>query len=349
MSSFLPEKLFTKYTLTAFFLVCALGALVIGFTFQRQIKSAIDQIVPICDFEYVAYNTISQEDLIHKDIDTLEKSFSDLRKMRVQTVIQPFSDETSKDEWGWFLDVAKRNEFKVIPIFLPGQETIPVLRNGNFSLGKIGQFLDLYRQHSALYAIGVLEYPYHPTKYQGQMTQESIQLLYKQIKQLAPSVPVYVNFGLLGADAVYLGEPIKNAMCDICAIGDSQFKLTDQGNTYEKDVFMSTNFSVRHALSKNSSNSKLWVNAQTFGATQSYYFMPSPDELEDVVRLALSPGFQSEYPLSAVVFQYWAPLYDTESEVGQMTLNGDSQRPHREMLLGLYSQIQSSCSKKLNF
>lgn len=236
-----------------------------------------------------------------------------LKTLGINIVIQLFSSQTTLYDWQTFLDVAAQEDIAIIAGFA---DAPPVWNGTQFDLGVNEALLKALQKHPALYAYLILDDPFGP-KYTGVMVSERLQLLYRQVKSVAPNVRVMVQFGRTISKAEQERNPrnaFKAGMCDICVIGATEFRNLGDGNKFRRDDLILNHTLARTVIKREDPKTQIWTLLQAFGAVarigndeSSTYYMPSADELKQMLDTLGLLDSQTKIKSDGYLWQQWAP------------------------------------------
>lgn len=236
-----------------------------------------------------------------------------LKALGINSVIQLFAPQTTLYDWQTFLDVAAQEEIAIIAGFA---DAPPVWNGTQFDLGMNEAFLKALQKHPALYAYLIVDDPFGP-KYGNVITTERLQLLYRQVKSVAPNTRVIVQFGRTISKAELERNPrsaFKTGMCDICVIGATEFRNLGDGNKFRRDDLILNHTLARAVIKRENPKAQIWTMLQTFGAVarsgnaeSSTYYMPSADELRQLLDTLGLLDTQTKVKSDGYVWQQWAP------------------------------------------
>ncbi|MEW5989603.1 MAG: hypothetical protein AB1791_23490 [Chloroflexota bacterium] len=252
----------------------------------------------------------------------IRAQFQAIKQLGIDVAGQSFSDRSTPADWQAYLDAAEAEGLGVLPVFF---DAPPAWDGNTWDLGVNGEFLAAMKDHPALYAIFIIDEPFHREKHRG-VTTAALRQLYDQVKSIAPNVPVAVQFSREITDAEQENDrrhAFKSGLCDICIISALEFRNYGLGNRLDEDTLVENQSVSRMVISREAPQAQIWTTAQVFGAARttssggsgSSYFMPSAEQLQQMVDLLLSAEVQSHGRLSGIVWQQWAHL-----AAGQLTL-----------------------------
>jgi len=269
------------------------------------------------------------------NINAVRAQFSTLKSLGFNTVAQSFAGNTSAYDWLAYLQVAEQENLAVIAAFT---ETPLTWQDSHFELGIREAFLRVAQNQAAFYALVVAHDPFNP-KHGGMFTTERLRVLYQQIKIVAPAARVLVLY----QDS--LGKPeltnnpntiFKSGQCDVCVITGCAFRNTGDGNRFRRDTLLAQQRLARTVIKREDPRAQLWTTAQVLGATTrlpqdetSWYYMPAPDELQQMVDVLWSAELQQRGKLDGVIWAEWA--WDWQSRpIIQGTLGSPEYGAQRE-------------------
>lgn len=278
--------------------------------------------LPPAEFTSVMGLVMRPEEAQAANVAAIRAQFQIIKQLGVGVAGQSFSDRSTEADWQAYLDAAEAEGLGVLPVFFDA----PPAWDGNaWDLGINGAFLTAMKDHPALYAIFIMDEPFHREKHRG-VTTAALQQLYQQVKGIAPNVPVAVQFSREITDAEQENDrrhAFKSGLCDICIISALEFRNYGLGNRLDEDTLMENQSVSRLVISREAPQAQIWTTVQVFGAARttssggsgSSYFMPSAEQLQQMLDLLLSAEVQSNGRLSGIVWQQWAHL-----AAGQLTL-----------------------------
>lgn len=286
-------------------------------------------------FPFVAAMPVPMDRANAANIGGIRLQFSALKALGFNAVAQSFAPTTNAYDWLAYLQAAEQDNLAVIATF---NNAPPVWKESRFDLGINEAFLRAAQTQPSLYAFAIIDDPYNP-KFNGVISTERLRALYRQVKDLAPNVRVMVTFNKSLARAETENNPnftFKSGQCDICVISASEFRNTGDGNRFRRDDLLAQQRSARAVIKREDPRAQLWTNAQVFGATtriptdeNSWYYMPKPDELQQMADLLWSSDLQARGKLDGILWIEWAWDWHTRPVV-QATLGGAEFGAQRE-------------------
>lgn len=268
--------------------------------------------LPPIAFPYAASFAVPAERAIIANSAGLRAELRQLKTLGINIVEQSFTRGSTLYDWRAFLDVAAQEAIYVIPGLL---DAPPTWNGTRFDLGQNEALLRGIQNHPALYAILILDDPFHP-KFGGAFTTDRLQLLYQQIKQIAPNARVMIKFnrGILKAEQEKNPRVAFQAgLCDICAIGALEFRDYGDGKKFRRDDLLVNHNYSRALIKRQNPQAQLWTSVQVFGAPvrlandeSTTYYLPPPGELQQAIDLILSPDLQAKAKLDGIVWQQWS-------------------------------------------
>jgi hypothetical protein len=248
---------------------------------------------------------VPQDKAIAGNVDEIRTTFRSLRELGINIVVQPFDPRSSETDWKAYLDAAMQEDMKAIGGIRRGT---PAWDGHSCDLGINRVFLESMKDHPALYAFFMVDEPFH-WKHEFKITAETLQLLYQQAKEIAPNVPVVVQFSREIQKAEEKQVPprfaFKRGMCDICVISALEFRNEGQGDLFYSDDLVSNHTISRAVIRREEPDAKIWTVIQVFGSIGVYY-MPSADESQQMIDLLLSPELQAAGELDGIIWHHWA-------------------------------------------
>ncbi len=265
-------------------------------------------------FGFAAWFPVPFHKVGAENVDEIRATFGKLRELGISIVFQPFLPGFTKADWKAYLDVALQQDMKVVG-WVPYRTQ--EWGDDGFEWGMNKVFLESVKDHPALYAFFMIDEPFS-ARHGWTITAERLQLMYQQAKEIAPNVPVVVQFSreIMNAE---LGEyrpqyAFKSGMCDICVIGTREFRNYGQGNVFYSDMLLSNHAISRVVIKREDPNAEIWTMVQVFGSpnAKSSYYMPSVDELQQMIYLVLSPELQAAGELDGIIWQQWASPFEAQ-------------------------------------
>jgi hypothetical protein len=264
---------------------------------------------------FAAWFAVPLDNAGAENVDEFRATFGRLKELGVSVVFQPFLPEFTQADWKAYLDVALQEDMKVVG-WVPHRES--KWADDGFEWGMNKAFLESVKDHPALYAFFMIDEPFH-RKHEWTITAGRLQLMYQEAKEIAPNVPVVVQFsreiqraeqGEYGPQYAFEGK-----MCDICVISALEFRNYGQGNVFHRDVMISNHTASRAVMKRENPNAQIWTTVQVFGAAGggSSYYMPSADELQEMVDVLLSPELQVTGELDGIIWQQWASPFEAQA------------------------------------
>jgi len=271
-------------------------------------------------FGFAVLNAVPEEGATAGNVEEIRAQFRKLRYLGVNVVVQSFPSESNETDWIAYLDAAMQEDLQVAGWF---ESQPPVWTGNSFDLGINEVFLRAVKDHPALYAIFLVDEPFHK-KHGWEITAERLQLLYQQAKAIAPNVPVAVQFSREIQKAEEGRNPqyvFKSGMCDICNISSLEFRNYGEGNRFYSDVLIKNHLVSRAVVKREAPGAEIWTTVQVFGSATggSTYYMSSADEVQQMVDLLLSPELQAAGELDGIIWQSWASFHESQ-EAMQYTL-----------------------------
>lgn len=245
----------------------------------------------------------------------IRQAFQDIKALGANVVGQIFTPQSTEADWRFYFDLAYEEGLWVLPVFF---DEPPVWRDNDFDLRVNGRFLRAMADHPALLAFFIVDEPFH-RKHDFTIDAERLALLYRQVKAMAPNVLVAVQFSreIARAEMRETGRyAFRDGLCDICIISALEFRNYGDGNQFRQADLERNHTLSRAAIAREAPQAQIWTTLQVFGSVrttdkgqgQGTYYMPSADELRQMVDVLLSPALQAAGPLDGVVLQQWASL-----------------------------------------
>ncbi|MEW5988124.1 MAG: hypothetical protein AB1791_15945 [Chloroflexota bacterium] len=259
----------------------------------------------------------------------IRQAFQDIKALGANVVGQIFTPQSTEADWRFFFDLAYEEGLWVLPVFF---DEPPVWRDTGFDLRVNGRFLKALAGHPALLAFFIVDEPFH-RKHDFTINGERLALLYQQVKAIAPDTPVAVQFSREIARAESRANreyAFRPGLCDICIISALEFRNYGDGNQFRQADLERNHLLSRAAIAREAPQAQIWTTMQVFGSVkttegqgESTYYMPSAEELQQMVDVLFSPELQAAGPLSGIVLQQWASS-TADMDRSQYTL-GDPQ------------------------
>lgn len=263
------------------------------------------------------------------------ESLSKIREtLNIDLAAQIFAGDTTEKDWEFVLNSAEKYNFKLIIAFEDGANSPPKWNGTSFDLGIAGEFLKKYKDHPALYTVLVVDEPYH-SRHNGEYTPERLRVLYSQLKNVAPNLPVFLQFSRQLSkfnDNGKLGQIFTDNMCDICGVSALEFRNYGEGRIFDTQTLIDNNTISRSLISQRDSEALIYVTAQTFGSIKQNggYYMPTPEELSQMLDLLFSPKLQSSGEIDILAFQSWQSAFVEDKY--QNNLSKDEFSLHRQIV-----------------
>lgn len=252
------------------------------------------------------------------------------KELGIAVVYQGFPKTSSESDWRAYLDAAKEARVKLAVTFADSPPT--VVGNG-VDLGISGEFLEVMKDHPALYAILLIDEPFH-RKHGWKITADKLKEMYRQAKGIAPNVAVIVQFSREVQKMEEDGNTqyqFDAGMCDICQISALEFRNYGQGNKFYKEDLVKNHSVSRKVIGREAPGTPVHSSAQSFGnklGKSSYYF-PSLAEYREMLDLLLSPDLAKHGKLSGIYFQTWT-AEKTAVRAQQQNLSSPQSTGYRE-------------------
>lgn len=270
--------------------------------------------------------------------DEIRAAMRELKALGINIIFQLFPSDSTVADWRSFLDIAAEEGMQVD---IGMEDRSPRWNGTDFDLGPYDTLLRELGDHPALYAVAIIDEPYHK-KHNFEITTDRLQILYQQSKALAPDLPVHVGFSreIWKADEGRYGSEYSFApgQCDICAVSTLEFRNYGQGNFFDVETAANNHLASRETIRRLAPNSQIWTTVQTFGSVNTTdnneggtYYMPSADELQEMLALLFSDELQAAGALDGVMWQQWASRY-TDQDSKQYTLSDPEFAAHRDMM-----------------
>lgn len=268
----------------------------------------------------------------------LQKFKSELDRIKkelgITIIYQGFPGNSSAADWKAYLDAAEEAETKLIATFA---DNPPKTAGSGIDLGITGRFLAEMKDHPALYAIFLIDEPFHQ-KHGWKITADKLKQMYGQAKKLAPKVPVIAQFSREIQKMETDGKiqyQFGAGMCDVCQISALEFRNYGQGNKFYKEDLIKNHSVSRRVIGRETPAAAIYSSAQSFGnklGKSSYYF-PSLEEYQEMLRLLMSDELAKSGKLSGIYFQTWTA--ETIAVSGQQqNLSSPESAGHRKMIKG---------------
>ena len=260
----------------------------------------------------------------------IRDTFRQIKDLGIPLVLQVVSSDSSLNDWRAYLDVAAEEDIKVVTSFI---ENPPQWDGEKFDLGINEDYLLAMKDHPALFGFAILDEPYHQ-KHNRQFTSDRLQTLYNQVKDIAPNVKIMVQFSReLWKFGDNPNTAFKNNQCDICGVSSLEFRNYGEGNIFDKDSLTQNHITSRSILKKADSDGLISTFVQAFGSAGggSSYYMPEPDEFQQMIDILLSDRLQDAGKLNILGFQTWRAL-DARADSGQLNLSKPEFSRHRDII-----------------
>ncbi|MBI2066106.1 hypothetical protein HYT60_01180 [Candidatus Woesebacteria bacterium] len=284
---------------------------------------------PLC----ITGNVVEIKDAVSKNRGEIEKALDEIKKeIGFTLVTQNFLSDSTENDWKAFLDAAQAKGIKVLATFLPASP--PKWTGNGFDLGVNETFLLKMQNHPALFGFFLIDEPFHK-KHEWQITTKRMQQLYRQAKDIAPNVPMFVGFSREiskgETDPKFSDFRFAKGMCDYCGMSALEFRNYGDGNKFYKDMLLDNQTVSRMVVAREDPNAKIYSTVQVFGSVsgKSSYYMPSEEELQEMVDTLLSSQLQTEKELDMLVWQSWRSFDVADS--GQLNLSKPQFEGHRNI------------------
>ncbi|MCO5183982.1 MAG: hypothetical protein M9965_08610 [Anaerolineae bacterium] len=289
-------------------------------------------------FANVAVLAVPTDAVYVANADEIRAAMRELKALDINIIFQLFPADSTVADWRSFLDIAAEEGMLVD---LGMEDGSPRWNGADFDLGPYETLLRELADHPALYAVAIIDEPYHK-KHNFEITTDRLQLLYRQSKALAPDLPVHVGFSReiwKAAEGRYGPEySFAPGLCDICAVSTLEFRNYGDGNFFDAETALNNHLASRETIRRLAPDSQIWTTVQAFGSVNTTdngeggtYYMPSADELQEMLALLFSDELQAAGALDGVMWQQWASRY-TDQDSKQYTLSDPEFAAHRELM-----------------
>lgn len=257
------------------------------------------------------------------------------QELGIDLVYQAFPKTSSEADWRAYLDAAKEAGVKLGVTFA---DSPPTVVGNKVDLGITAKFLTAMKDHPALYAILLIDEPFHQ-KHGWKITADKLKQMYSQAKQIAPQVPVIVQFSREIQKMEESGKAeyqFAAGMCDICQISALEFRNYGQGNRFYQEDLTKNHSVSRKVIGREAPGTPVYSSAQSFGnklGKSSYYF-PKVTEYRALLDLLLSADLAKYGKLSGIYFQTWT-AETTAVKAQQQNLSSPESAGHREVVKAL--------------
>jgi hypothetical protein len=230
---------------------------------------------------------------------------------------------TAEADWAAYLNTVAGANMKAI-VYFPDDPSPWT----DFDNAAQGRFLKWAAANNppALYAFYLVDEPFH-TKHNPPFTTETLQRLYQHARQLAPNVPMLVQYSREIAVAESQGDTqhaFSSGQCDLCAISTLEFSTQRGACNLDTGTLKSNHANSRRIIKAQAPDAQIWTTAEVFGAVGGgEYCMGDSSSVQQMADLLFSNQLQSVGQLSGIIWQFWASPSTTQDAV-QDTL-GDSQ------------------------
>jgi hypothetical protein len=253
-----------------------------------------------CCFAYDMGLPVPADVAFEENASDIKHGLKRAKRLGINVGGQYFLTDSRYRDWDAYLDVAEEQRLTVIAWF---KDSPPVWNGTRFELGKSGAFLRKMRDHPALHGFFLYDEPFEV------MDAEQLRQLYSQGKRIAPDVPIVIGFSRQIWKAEAAGDEshaFSDGMCDICHISALEFRNYGDGDIFYRDVLIANHTVSRSVIRERDPDAEIWTSVQVFGgAGHSTYYMPSPEELQEMVDLLLSPELQAAGELDGMTWQNW--------------------------------------------
>lgn len=274
-------------------------------------------------------------------------------------------------DWISILNICNQKGFKVIVIFMdsiynsgnPTTEQLrPVFSGSNFNFESLGNFVSCQRciTHPALYAVWMIDEPWHPTKL-PKYTTDTLKMMYTQLKSLAApnNFKIFAAFSRQIWTRTWSGQGLggqggdslitwRDSLCDIVQISTLEF----QNNGYGWTNLDNNHYYSRYIIDSITPTLPLFTSIQVFGGNlgpNAGYWYPYPNDLIQLMDSVTDSKYQNVYPLTGMTFQQWdSPLLGQRSgqyTLGDIAISGssDSQTAASQNLINAINQWIAPC------
>ncbi len=230
---------------------------------------------------------------------------------------------TSEADWLALLDTVRMQGFRASVAFVQREDTPgtyvgfrPTTAGGGWQTGSLGAFAACAKcvAHPALYAVQVVDEPWHHSKRPFYTTDE-LRSLINDLKSRSPGatrVRWYVQFSR-GLWSLTQDPPRPDATWEDGLGGIVQISALEfQDRQYQFVLLDQNHYWSRRIIHDKTPEMPLWSSVQVMGAgygpAPGYWFPRERDGRHDLFRLLndlVETKYQTEHPLTGLVFYHW--------------------------------------------
>lgn len=230
----------------------------------------------------------------------------------IRIVWQVFGEKSTESDWIAFFTQAKQEGVKVIAAVTDSDYVPQPCNQQNqlrCDLDVMGKFLTSVRNNpniykDTLYGFLLIDEPYKD------ISAEQVRWMYEDAKAII-DVPIMVGW----SREIWKFDKNPKArftdgMCDICLISALEFRDYGEGKFFDKDTLIDNQTYSRKTIRERDPDAKIISSIQVFGSSRggSTYYMPSPQELQEMVDILFSEDLQSAGKLDGVVWQTYKAI-----------------------------------------